>query len=59
MISKVRKDLPGGVWNCSAITLRVKGVFWVLQFWETTSISGRKNACRDLLGKRSCQEGSM
>jgi len=41
-VSKVRKDLPGGVWNCSAITLWVKGVFWVLQFWETTSISGRK-----------------
>ena len=25
----------------------------------TESISGRKNTCRDLLGKRSCQEGSM
>ena len=26
---------------------------------KTISVSGRKNACRDLLGKRSCQEDSM
>jgi len=26
-ISKVRKDLPEGVWNCPEITLRFKGVF--------------------------------
>ena len=56
---EIWKNITGGIWNCSGVSFMVKRVFWVLQFWETTSISSRKNTCRDLLGKRCCQKGCM
>ena len=37
----------------------LKEYFEFYNFERPHQSSGRKNACRDLLGKRSCQEGSV
>ena len=48
---EIWKNITGGIWNCSGVSFRVQRVFWVLQFWETTSICGRKTPAEIYWGK--------